>query len=61
MKVKRYVDARASTIQSVALMLERGSEPTGELIEACRDLNAVMAKWARRVGFDPAAEEPTSA
>lgn len=54
--MKQYADPRARQIAGIAELIQRGSAPTGELIEACRDLNAAMARWARRAGFDPRTE-----
>lgn len=52
-----YADPRARQVQCIAEMANQGSEPTSELIEACRDLNAAVARWARRAGFDPVNED----
>lgn len=51
--MKNYTDPRAAQVYAMALLVSKGSEPTGELIEACRDLNAAMARWARRTKFNP--------
>lgn len=55
--MKNYTDPRARQVYAIAKLVNQGSEPTGELIEACRDLNTAMARWARRAGFDPVNEE----
>lgn len=58
---KAYNDPRARYIASIAGFVNAGSEPTSELVEACRDLNQAMAKWARRRKFSPVAKEPERA
>lgn len=52
MMPKAYTDPRARQVHAIALLVGKGSEPTGDLIEACRDLNAEMARWARRNKYE---------
>jgi len=56
---KNYTDPRARQVYSIARLVDQGSEPTGELIEACRDLSCAMSRWARRAGFHAVAEDTT--
>lgn len=43
-----YLDPRARQISHYAELVDLGAAPTPDLIEACRDLSAAMARWARR-------------
>lgn len=56
--MKVYIDPRAKQVYGIALLVRQGSQPTHELIEACRDLNTEMARWARRNKYTPIAKEP---